>query len=592
MTNVCRRLWRITPLLAACLCYAQVPSGYTISTVAGNGTTGFSGDGGSPTDAQLGGPFSVAMDSAGRLLIADQFNHRIRQLPPGSTISTVAGNGTAGYSGDGATATSANLHDPTGIAVDSSGNLYIADSQNHVVRKVTSSGTISTFAGSNTLGAGLAGDGGAASSAQLNLPLGVAVDAAGNVYIADTNNNRIRKVTTDGKISTVFSGLAGPRSVAVDSSSQLYIAETLGNRVSKIDAKGQYSTIAGTGDAGYSGDGGMAVNAMLREPYGVAVDAAGAVYIADYGNSRIRKVGLNQGITTIAGNGIFGWAGDGGPATAADLRFPSGLALDKSGDVYVADLQNNLIRMLTPMANDGGATVIQEQGVITAAAFGGFHTIAPGSWIEIYGSNLGPAAKAWGSADFRGTLAPTWLSGTSVTVAGQPAYISYVSGGQLNVEVPSNVLPGAQDLVVTTDTGVSQTYSVNVAAAMPGLYSPPQLLIEGKQFAGAFFPDGSAVLPSRPAKPGQTITLYGTGFGKVNPDIPAGQIVSTANSLAARLEVRIGDQPATVGYAGLAPGAVGLYQFNVVVPDVSGAVPLTFSLGGTAGQQTLYVAVQ
>ena len=168
-------------------------------------------------------------------------------------------------SGDGATATSANLNDPTGVAVDSSGNIYIADSHNNLIRKVTSSGTISTFAGSNTLGSGLSGDGGGHQRAT-EPPARCGGGCSGEFYIADTNNNRIRKVTTDGKISTVISGLAGPRTVFVDSRSQLYIAETLGNRISKIDTRGQYSTVAGTGAAGYSGDGGMALNAICGSP--------------------------------------------------------------------------------------------------------------------------------------------------------------------------------------------------------------------------------------------------------------------------------------------------------------------------------------
>ena len=613
----CSRRWSIALLLPVLLCRAQSPSAYTITTLAGNGTTGYSGDGGAPIEAQLASPFAVALDSGGKLFIADQVNHRVRQIPAGGTISTVAGNGTAGYSGDGAAASSAELYDPTGVAVDSSGNLYIADSVNNVVRKVTSSGTITTFAGSNTLGAGYSGDGGSATSAQLNLPLGVAVDSAGNVYIADTKNNRIRKVTPSGTITTAvgtgaggFAGdgrgasaasINGPRSVAVDSKSQLYIADTGNNSIRKVDTNGIITTIAGNGAGEYSGDGGMAVDAALRTPYGVAVDASGSVYVADYGNSRIRKIGLNGGIITVAGNGQFAFTGDGQIATNAALRFPSGLVIDSANNIYVADCQNDAIRVLTPLDSDGGRPSIQSHGVITAAAFGASETIAPGSWIEIYGVNLARTKQSWSSADFRGTAAPTWLNGTSVTIGGQPAYVAYISGSQLNVQVPSNLAPGAQDVVVSTDSGVSDAYSVNVAAAAPALYAPAAYRIGDVQFAGATFPDGTVVLPanslpgvtSRAARPGDTIVLYGTGFGPVNPITSAGQIAAQPTAIDGSLTIQIGGQPAQVMYAGLAIGTVGLYQVNVVVPDVAGGTaPLTFTLNGAAGEQSLNIALQ
>jgi uncharacterized protein (TIGR03437 family) len=603
------------------LCPAQSPLAYTISTVAGqSGVATFGGDGGKATSAGIGGPFAVAVDSSGNFYISDQFNNRVRKVDTSGNISTVAGNGTAGFSGDGGSATSAELNSPAGVALDSSGNLYIADSGNFVVRKVAGS-TISTVAGNNGSGAGYAGDGAAATSAQLNNPAHLAFDAAGNLYIADPGNNVVRKVNTSGTISTVagiFSGgagytgdggqatqalLANPEGVAVDHAGNLYIADTRNNVIRKVDTKGVITTVAGNGalNPGFTGDGGPATQASLNGPKGVAVDAAGNLFIADSFNSAIRVVLPNGIITTIAGNPAkgAGFSGDGGPATSAQLFFPSGVTLS-GGKIYVADNQNDVIRLLTPVP---APPTINAGGVITAGDFGASPAVAPGSWIEIYGTNLGEDTRTWGGGDFSGANAPTSLDGTSVTIGGKAAFVEFVSPLQVNVQVPSDVTPGAQPLVLTTALGSSAAYTVTVNATQPGLYTLPQFNIGGKQYVGAVFSDFSTfVMPTgavsgfttRPAKPGDIITIFGVGFGAVTPDIPAGQIVGQQNSLAASFQIQIGDAPATLQYWGLAPQAVGLYQFNVVVPQVpSGdAVPLTFTLGGTAGTQTLYIAVQ
>ena len=260
---------------------------YIISTIAGNGAAGFSGDGGSASSAQLSLPGGLAVDSSGNLYIADGGNNRVRKISNG-IITTVAGNGTAGFAGDNGAATSAELNDPVAVAVDSAGNLYIADTGNNVIRKVAN-GTITTFAGSNSAGAGYAGDGGPAASAQLNGPAGVAVDSAGNVYIADSNDNAIREVS-GGTINTITGGtLHHPDSIAVDLSGNLYIADTVGRRIVYLSG-GNPTVIAGDGSIGFSGDNGLAVNAALDDPIGVAVDSAGYVYIADTFNSRVRKV--------------------------------------------------------------------------------------------------------------------------------------------------------------------------------------------------------------------------------------------------------------------------------------------------------------
>jgi sugar lactone lactonase YvrE len=350
-----------------------------ISTVAGNGIGGFSGDGGPATAAQLSGPRGVAVDAAGNLFFAKIYTNRIRKVTPAGIISTVAGSGSpyapGGFSGDGGQATSAQLNGPSGVAVDAAGNLFFADGDNQRIRKVTPAGIISTVAGNGITdfygASGFSGDGGLATAAQLNYPRGVAVDAAGNLFIADTGNNRIREVTPAGFIGTVagngtsgFSGddgpataaqLYGPYGVAVDAAGNLFIADTLNVRIRKVTPAGVISTVAGNGSSGFSGDGGPATAAQLAGPdqrgyasSGVAVDAAGNLFIADTYNNRIRKVTAAGIISTVAGNGSAGFSGDGGPATAAQLGGPSGVAVDAAGNLFIADTYYNLVRNVTP----------------------------------------------------------------------------------------------------------------------------------------------------------------------------------------------------------------------------------------------------
>jgi hypothetical protein len=365
----------------------KVSAGGTISTVAGNGTGTYNGDDGMATTTSLYLPGGVLIDGTGNLYIADALNHRIRKVATNGIITTVAGNGTVNYGGDGGPATSASLYNPVGVAFDGTGNFYIADQQNHRIRKVATSGTITTVAGNGLFTFG--GDGGAATAANLANPSGVAVDGAGNIYIADALNQRIRKVATSGIITTVvgngtagFSGDGGtatsaslnnPVGVTVDGAGNLYIADSQNNRIRKVSTTGIISTVAGNGTAGYSGDGGLATAAGFNYTASVVLDGTGNLYIADQGNHRIRKVATNGIITTVAGTGTAGYRGDGGLATAANLANPASVVVDGSGNLYIADYGNNRIRkvaangIITTVAGDGSHGFSGDGGLATTA---------------------------------------------------------------------------------------------------------------------------------------------------------------------------------------------------------------------------------
>ena len=330
-----------------------------ISTVAGNGTGGYSGDGGPATSAELHQPYAVAVDSSNNLYIADGVNCVIRMVTPSGTITTVAGDYTkaGSYSGDGASATSAGLYNPVGVAVDPSGNIYISDSGNQIIREVTkTTGTISTVA-SGSVGT---------PAANLSDPYGIAVNSGGDLFIADLGNSRILKYSS-GTVSMVagynnsagYTGDGGaatsarlnaPDAVAVDSVGNIYIADGLNFVIRKVDLSGNISTVAGNGLNGYSGDGGPATAAEIEQPWGVAVDSSGNLYISEI-NSVVRKVDMLSGIiSTVAGNVHLGsgYGGDGNVATAAMLDEPWGLAIDNSGNLLVADFVNNRIRKVGP----------------------------------------------------------------------------------------------------------------------------------------------------------------------------------------------------------------------------------------------------
>ncbi len=369
-------------------------NGSIITTLAGNGTAGYGGDGGPATSAMLNAPVAVAIDAGGNVYLADRANQVVRVVTPTGDIFAIAGNGTAAFAGDNGPAGLASVSNPGGVAVDAAGNVYVADAGNNRLRVVrpTSAGIFGVLGGVGTIGtaagngtAGFGGDGGAALQAFLFNPNRVALDAAGNLYIADLYNHAIRKVTPAGTVSTV-AGIGGssgyngdgiaatsaqlnfPMDVAVDAAGNLYIADTINSRIRRVDAQtGLIATVAGTGTFGFAGDGGSASVAQLSYPDSVAVDSAGNVYLADTSNNRVRRIdAATQAIATIAGGGN---GGDGGPATNASLNFPTAVAVDSAGNVYIADSLDATVRRVTPPGPGGG--LISTVAGNGTAGFGG-----------------------------------------------------------------------------------------------------------------------------------------------------------------------------------------------------------------------------
>lgn len=628
----------------------------TITSIAGNGAPAYSGDGGPARSAQLNGPRGVSFDAQGNLLIADTDNNRVRKIDARGIITTIAGADHG--SGDNGPALNARMFEPSGIAIDGTGNVYVSDTNNNRVRRIATNGAITNFAGNGS--AGFSGDGGNATSAELNSPAGLTFDRSGALYIADSGNNVIRKVL-NGVISTVAGNGTGgndgdgkqateaqfyhPSMVAFDRSGTMYIADSNNNRIRKVGTDGIVRHVAGEakqGLPGYAGDGDMAETARLNYPRGLAIDPNGNIFIADFFNDRIRKIAAGSGIiTTAAGTGVRGGAGEGIPATQAQLALPAGISFDSQGNLYIADSLNNRIRVLTSNgllrsiagaqgpgdAGDGGPALsavmasprdvaVDSQGVVyftdqdnnrvrrlvpglvsisavVNAASGLPGGVAPGEIVTIYGTRMGPQNGVSVPGVSAGMIGNS-LGGTRVLFDDVAAPLLYASNAQVSAIVPYEIAGRGVTRVVVESQGTrSEAFLTPVLAAAPGIFS---MNSSGSGQGAILNQDGSLNGPKTPAHRGDIIVLYATGEGLTNPLGVTGQI---AGDVLARplldVAVTIGGKVATIMYAGSAPQSAGLLQVNVSVPDdiaPGDAVPVTLSVGSFGAQPGITFAVR
>lgn len=499
---VCSAIFTLAAIIVVADVHAQV-----VSTIAGTGGSGYTGDGGAATAATLGVPSGITVDGAGNLYFTDYSNNVVRKIDLSGNISTVAGSSTATALGDGGPATAAYLYSVVGVVSDAAGNLYIADYGQNRVRKVNTSGIITTVAGTGT--SGWTGDGGAATAAKLNGPYGLALDASGNLYIADRYNNRIRKVdAATGNITTVagdgFSGSSGdggaataarlndPLAVAVDGAGNLFISDYSNYRIRKVNSSGIISTYAGTGLVGTTGDGGLATVAKVRGVIGLCTDAAGDLYCsidASTGGNKIRVVRTSGIIETYAGTGLSGFSGDGGDPLSAQFYNVKASVVDPAGNLFLCDAGNYRIRKISapnhvPSFVNGAAQTMsscQDGGLIDINAKLAVNDIDPSQ------------PKNWSvvTAPTNGTLVATYTTssgGTSLT----PTGLTYVSGGgysgpdMFSVQVYDGV--AYDTTVISVTVNPKPTPSVTVAGTtltVTGSYTTYQWYNGSSAIAGA-----------------------------------------------------------------------------------------------------------
>ena len=541
----------------------KVATNHLITTVAGSTWGGYLGDGGPATSATLDWPSDAVMSADGNLYIADYGNNVVRKVAQNGIITTLAGNGAEGYSGDGAPAIRAQFNAPNGVAVDSNGSLYIADSRNSAVRKVAANGVVTRVAGDPKGNSGCSGDGGAAASATLELPEGVALDATGNIYIADYGCSVVRRVAVDGTITTVagngtsgYSGDGGPAtsaqlrwpwSVALDATGNLYIADYYDHRVRKVGVGGIITTVAGTGTQGSAGDGGPAAAAQLYDPHGVAVDAVGNLYIADTGNNVIRKVAGDGTITTIAGSITSpGNSGDGGPATEAKLDYPTAVAVDAAGNLYIADSWNYVIRKVSP------------SGTITT--IGGNHTYG-------YSGDGGPATGAQLS----------WPQGVAVDATGR-VYVADTDNNAIRLLTP---------VTSSAVLGIAKTHGGSLS---PGQTGATYSIMVGNAGTG---PTSGTVTVTDALPAGLTlVSMAGTGWNCSSNTCSRGDALSPAASypsITVTVNVAAGASSEVTNRATVSGGGAGPATASdptailsppaapTLVSPINGAIATTFA---------------
>ena len=488
MCSTVQRRICLVALSAVCLLLSAWPaqSQGIVTTFAGNGNMTFSGDGGPATAASLNLPRGLAINSAGGVYISDTGNSRVRLVSPAGIISTVAGNGSYGATGDGGQATNASFSDVTDIALDAAGNLYIADASNHRIRKVTPGGIVTTVAGTGVQGS--SGDGGLAINATLNRPISVALDSAGNLYICDSSNHNVRRVSLAsgmiapyaGNGTAAFSGDGGlataaslnfPLGVATDKYGYLYIADSGNNSIRRVSPGGMIVTVAGTGNlAGFAGDGAAANGALLNIPSDVAVDGSGNLFIADSGNNRVRKVDGPSGIIgTIAGGDNDGFSGDAGPAVNSLLSFPWKLATDPAGAVYIADRVNNRIRKIsagTYVATLAGAPVTS----VSAASNALNASLAPSLIASAYGKGLADSTVN-APLPLPATVANVGVIVKDAAGNTREAQLYFISANQINYVVPDQTSVGTATVTMTKNGQTVGSGTIQVAAIAPGIFA-------------------------------------------------------------------------------------------------------------------------
>ncbi len=596
-----------------------------INTVAGGGTlpctgeTDSVGDGCPATSASLLNPTGTALDSAGNLYIADIDNQRVRKVDTSGNITTVAGTGTAGYNGDNIPATSAQLSDPEAVAVDGAGDLYIADRFNYRVRKVDTSGNITTVAGTGT--AGYNGDGIPASTAQLTEPTGLALDGVGNLYIADFAGQRVRKVDTSGTITTLAgNGTAGyidnvaatsgevtnPNSVALDSAGNLYIADSYNCLIREVTAAtGTITTVAGTAagagtlaNCGSTGDGGLATSAELSSPYGVAVDSAGDIYIADFDNQRIRKVNGAGTINTVAGTGTAGSGGDGGPATSAGFSAPDAVTVDPAGNLYIADEGNGRIRVVNVTSS-----ALSFPGTTTAG-----NTSPP---LSLVVSDVGNATLDAAASTFvfptnfeSGTVSDP--CGTTLAVAYDcnlgvefaPTTVGNPLTGTLTAGATNNAYDASRLMVSLSGVSQASTVNVTIASSPSGLtfsssgtgcaagpsYTTPQTL--------TWTPSSSCTVTFASPQAGTAGTRYVFSQWE-NSSTNASRSISAPSStatytatFATQYLLTTTVSPASTGTIGASPTAAGNYYASGTPVTLTAAANSGYVFSGWTGAAT------
>ncbi len=625
--------------LAATAASAQTAG--NIDTIAGTGTAGYNllHDGAAAASAQLNNPRDVAVDAAGNIYIADSNNNRIRKVTPAGVISTVAGTGIEGFSGDGGPATSAQINNPFAVATDAAGNLYIADTSNHRIRKVDTAGMITTVAGTTQ---GFSGDGGPATSAQFNRPSDLTFDGAGNLYISDTNNLRIRKVTVSnkrdgtGNISTVAGGgsalgdnvpatsarIGATGNVAFDGAGNLYIGDLWNHRIRKVDTAGVITIYAGTGIAGFSGDGGPAASAQLDSPTGLALDNADNLYVSDPGNERIRRVDAATGnISTVAGGGSA--LGDNVPALSAQLNSAAGITLDCAGNLYVADLNDHRVRKVYALSSPSCPVTEETEPAVFAGPLAlSFMAAQDGEpqeqTITLYAEG--------GAADFRAIPSARWIEAaprsgklaaggeTTVTVTVNPTGLRegrhdgrlYVrSGGRVTSWVRA-----ALEVLPPNGRAVSESGGVINAARMsaygdPGLFGPQLLplapgsavIVQGMNFASggrmeaASYPLPTMLGGARVLIDGVAVPLIAVEPRRIEAQLPwalGGEAVAAGGLALAEVVVETGGESSYPRRFWAAPHAPGVFTVpgeGQALAVFAGTTDLAAPLGFSAGSR-------